>query len=86
MLRDAGFVDIIETPLLWPTNSWPKDKKYKELGAWNLMNMDTFQGLEALTIAAFSRVLGWSQEEIVTFLAGVREEMRNKSIHAYWPV
>lgn len=86
MLRDAGFVDIVETPLLWPTNGWPKEKHYKELGQWNLMNMDTFQGLEALTMAAYSRVLGWSQEEIITFLAGVRKELRDKKVHAYWPV
>ncbi|KAJ4328957.1 hypothetical protein N0V84_000528 [Fusarium piperis] len=32
-LTDAGFTDIIETRFKWPTNRWPKDPKYKELGA-----------------------------------------------------
>lgn len=45
------------------------------------MNMDAFQGLDALTMAAFSRVLGWNQDEIIKFLAGVRKELRSKSIH-----
>ncbi|KAG5657854.1 hypothetical protein KAF25_007887 [Fusarium avenaceum] len=86
ILRDAGFVDIVETVFKWPTNSWPRDKKYKEIGQWNNVNMDAFKGLEALSIAVLTRVLGWSQEEVVVFLAKVRKDFNNKSIHAYWPV
>ncbi|KAH7184400.1 S-adenosyl-L-methionine-dependent methyltransferase [Fusarium oxysporum] len=29
---------IVETRFKWPSNCWPKDKKYKELGAWNNEN------------------------------------------------
>ncbi|KAJ4256184.1 hypothetical protein NW762_009262 [Fusarium torreyae] len=86
ILRDAGFVDIVETVFKWPTNSWPQDKKHKELGEWNNMNMDSFQGLEALSIAVLTRVLNWSQKEVTTFLAKVRKDLNNRSIHAYWPV
>ncbi|KAM0553242.1 hypothetical protein ACHAPJ_007531 [Fusarium lateritium] len=86
ILRDAGFVDVVETVFKWPTNSWPQDKKHKELGEWNNMNMDNFQGLEALSIAVLTRVLVWSQEEVKTFLTKVRKDLNNKSIHAYWPV
>ncbi|KAH7156740.1 S-adenosyl-L-methionine-dependent methyltransferase [Dactylonectria macrodidyma] len=86
LLKEAGFVDIVETTFKWPTGPWPKDKHYKELGAWNNTNMDALQGLEALAMAGFTRVLGWSQEEVTVFLASVRKDLRNKSIHAYWPV
>ncbi|KAM5343496.1 hypothetical protein ACJ41O_012033 [Fusarium nematophilum] len=86
ILRDAGFVDIVETTFKWPTNSWPRDRKYKELGQWNNTNMDAYQGLEALAMAAFTRVLGWSQDEVTVFLADVRKDLNNRSIHAYWPV
>jgi hypothetical protein len=79
-------VDIVETVFKWPTNSWPRDKKYKEIGQWNNANMDAFNGLEALSIAVLTRVLGWSQEEVVVFLSKVRKDFNNKSIHAYWPV
>jgi hypothetical protein len=31
-LEDAGFINVQEIVYKWPTNRWPKDKKYKELG------------------------------------------------------
>ncbi|KAF4997445.1 hypothetical protein FGRMN_3809 [Fusarium graminum] len=86
IFRDAGFVDIVETVFKWPTNSWPQDKKYKEIGQWHNMNMDAFKGLESLSIAVLTRVMGWSQEEVTVFLAKVRKEFNDKAIHAYWPI
>ncbi|CAF3458979.1 unnamed protein product [Fusarium graminearum] len=86
ILRDAGFVDVVETVFKWPSNAWPKDVKHKEIGQWHNMNMDHFKGLEALSIAVLTRVLGWSQEEVTVFLAKVRKDINNKAIHAYWPV
>jgi len=32
-LAEAGFVDIEVVREKWPTNHWPKDKKYKQIGA-----------------------------------------------------
>lgn len=32
---DAGFVNIREVVYKWPTNPWPKDPRYKELGAYH---------------------------------------------------
>jgi hypothetical protein len=84
ILRDTGFVDIVETTFKWPSGPWPREKKYKELGQWYNTNMDAFQGLESLAMAAFTRVLGWSTEEVIVHLARVRKEMSDKSIHAYW--
>ncbi|KAH7184942.1 S-adenosyl-L-methionine-dependent methyltransferase [Fusarium flagelliforme] len=86
ILQDAGFVNIVETVLKWPNNSWPKDKKHKEVGQWNNLNMDHFKGLEAISMAVLTRVLGWSLEEVTVFLAKVRKDLGNKAIHAYWPV
>jgi hypothetical protein len=31
-LLDAGFVDVVETIYKWPTNPWPRDPKFKEMG------------------------------------------------------
>lgn len=31
-LIEAGFINVVETPYKWPMNTWPKDKKTKELG------------------------------------------------------
>lgn len=31
-LTDAGFVNVKETIYKWPSNPWPRDKKFKEMG------------------------------------------------------
>lgn len=31
-LADAGFINIHAVREKWPTNRWPRDKKYKQLG------------------------------------------------------
>lgn len=37
-----------------------------------------------LSVAIFTRLLGWTVEELEVFLVDVRREMRDTSIHAYW--
>lgn len=84
MMRDAGFVDVVETRFKWPSNGWPRDKRDKVLGKWNNENMAT--ALEAATMAPFTRALGWSKEEVTVFLTDVRKDLNNPAIHAYWPM
>lgn len=31
-LKEAGFVDVVETKLMWPSNTWPEDEYRKTLG------------------------------------------------------
>lgn len=33
-LEEQGFVNITEVVFKWPQNSWPKDKKFKEIGGF----------------------------------------------------
>ncbi|QPC70710.1 hypothetical protein HYE68_001462 [Fusarium pseudograminearum] len=84
IVEKAGFENVVETVYRWPTNSWPKDPKLKELGKWNLANFDS--GLEGVSLALFNRVLGWPKEEILTLCADVRKELRNPKVHAYWKI
>ena len=83
-MQAAGFVDIEERIYKWPQNWWPKDPKYKEIGMWTLANLD--DGLEGLSLAYFTRGLGWSKEEVLAFLLDVRKDIRNLKIHACWPM
>lgn len=83
-LRDAGFEDIVETVRVWPTNRWPKDPRHKEIGAWCLANLDV--GVEGITIGHFTRNLGWTIDEVLTFCARLRKELRDPKIHAYFPM
>ncbi|KAI5455716.1 S-adenosyl-L-methionine-dependent methyltransferase [Mariannaea sp. PMI_226] len=84
LLANIGFVSIVETYKRWPMNSWPREKKYKLLGAWSRENL--CNGLEAFSMAPFTRALGWEKDEVTTFLVDVRKDLNDKSIHAYWPV
>jgi hypothetical protein len=54
--------------------------KQKTIGAWNLLNV--LDGIEAFTIALFTRMLGWSAENVQVLLADVRKDLRDPTIHA----
>lgn len=86
-LQEVGFVNIGAVREKWPTNSWPRDKKYKQIGIWNTENV--IRALAAVSLAVFTwpkseNSLGWSRTEVEVLLAGVRKDMRNTNIHAYW--
>jgi hypothetical protein len=83
MMRNAGFVDIVVLPSKWPMNTWPKDKKHKEIGKWVSENFNW--GAESMTLALFTHYLGWSIEEVQVFAAQFRADLRNRKMHAYWP-
>jgi hypothetical protein len=81
-LKDAGFEDVYEVQRKWPTNTWPRDKNFKELGMWAYANLGN--GLEGLSLAHFTRGLGWSPEQTLLYCAETRKELKNPNIHAYW--
>ncbi|RBR23679.1 uncharacterized protein FIESC28_03475 [Fusarium coffeatum] len=64
--------------------SWPRDPKYKEMGLWNYENLGN--GASGLSLALFTRALGWTPEEVEVFLVDVRKDMKNKNIHGWWPI
>lgn len=54
------------------------------LGMWTETNI--CEGLYGLSVALFTRALGWSTEQLEVLLSGVRSDLRNRQIHAYWPM
>ncbi|KAL2214974.1 S-adenosyl-L-methionine-dependent methyltransferase [Thermoascus aurantiacus ATCC 26904] len=86
-LRDAGFQDIKAKKLRIPMGTWPKDKKFKALGAWNLMQAET--GFEAGAMALLTRFHGWSADEVRIFTARTLKDARDRNIHPlfhFWVV
>ena len=81
-LEQAGFVDIVQEEFKWPINKWPKDKHYKELGLWTCENVTS--ALSGISLALFTRALGWSAEEVEAFCVDVRKDMKDTTIHSYW--
>ncbi|KAI3552625.1 methyltransferase domain-containing protein [Colletotrichum filicis] len=84
LVEDAGFVDVVEKREKWPFNPWPKDEKLKDLGSWS--QASTMMGVEAISMAVFTRVLDWSPEETRVFCAEVRNEHKKIGVHAYYDV
>ncbi|CCT69519.1 related to methyltransferase [Fusarium fujikuroi IMI 58289] len=83
-LKEAGFVNVTKKAFKWPTNTWPKDPKFKEIGLWTLANIE--RNLETISSFLLRQGLGMSQEEILVFIAEFRAEMRDLKVHAYWEV
>lgn len=83
-LEEAGFVDVKEVIFKWPINTWPREKRYKELGIWSSEN--TRDALEAIALAPLTRVLKWKPEEVQLLLQGARRDIKDTRIHAYWDI
>jgi len=83
-MEEIGLVNVQEVVHKWPSNSWPKEPKYKTLGAWQMVNV--LNGMHGFTAALFTRVLGWSMEEVDVLLADVKKDMLNTAMHAYWNI
>lgn len=43
-------------------------------------------GLSGLSMAVFTRGLGWTQEELEVFLVEVRKSIKDTKIHGYYPM
>ncbi|KAM6529642.1 hypothetical protein FALCPG4_007772 [Fusarium falciforme] len=84
IMADVGFSDVTVKYFRWPTNPWPKDAKHKALGQWHNVNIGS--AIEALTLAPFTRALGWKADEARAFAAHVRRDLNDRRIHAYWPI
>lgn len=79
-VRDAGFQNVNHQLLPIPVGLWPKDKRMKEIGACDLSMF--LEGLEGISLRAFTNARGWTPEEVLVFLPSVRKALCNKRVHA----
>jgi hypothetical protein len=49
---------------------------------WTLEDFGS--SLTGISVALFTRGLGWTSQELEIFLVDVRTEMKNTKYHAYW--
>lgn len=52
------------------------------VGMWMYENFSG--GVQGLSMALFTRGLGWSAEEVEAFLVDVRKDMKDTKIHGYY--
>ncbi len=83
-MEDAGFIDVTVKNYKLPIGPWPVDKRLRYAGSLALGAM--IDGIHGISAAVFSRSLKWSPEEMEVFLAQVRNEWRQKTVHSYWPM
>tara|TARA_R110002060_G_scaffold40647_2_gene52006 strand:- start:1389 stop:1721 length:333 start_codon:yes stop_codon:yes gene_type:complete len=82
--EERGFEDVTEHVIKLPVNTWPKDKRLKLLGAWEMENL--LSSLEGMVMRIFQKALGWTAEEVLVFLVDVRKDIKNRNLHGYWPL
>jgi SAM-dependent methyltransferase len=83
-MKEAGFINVTVRGYKMPLGPWPKDKRLRESGQYNLVGVS--EGLTGLSIRVFTQILGWSVEEMEMLLTQVRAEWRKRTIHSYLPI
>ncbi|KAB8078099.1 S-adenosyl-L-methionine-dependent methyltransferase [Aspergillus leporis] len=78
---DAGFVNVFERRFKLPIGPWPKNPHLKNLGRY--FRLVISESLEMWAMMLWTKVLGWSREEVEVIFSEMREALNNPSIHAY---
>ncbi|KAK5127714.1 hypothetical protein LTR08_004323 [Meristemomyces frigidus] len=84
LLTEGGFTGIEERVFKVPVGGWPKDRRMKEAGVFEMETLR--EGLPAIGMGFFTRVLGWKAVEVEVFFAKVREELDNRKVHMWLPM
>lgn len=82
-MEELGFEDVHEKVFEVATSSWPRGVKQKELAHW--CQADLLEGLTS-TVSLFTRVLGYSREQVEILHMDARIDVKNKHVHAFMPV
>ncbi|KAJ5817017.1 hypothetical protein N7447_009250 [Penicillium robsamsonii] len=80
-LVEAGFEDVRDEVYKVPSSVWARDPVQKEIGRYNQCSL--LMAVESYSLALFTRVLGWSNNDTQVFLAGVRRDIKNPAVHTY---
>lgn len=83
MLQRAGFTDITEQVIKAPLCSWNDDPLHFNIANYHQLCMDLCFGLEALSLALFSRLWNWDEASIRGLIDAARTEIRTKAVHEY---
>ena len=83
-MESAGFENIVVQEFQIPIGAWPTDLKLKKIGRFQLVAMR--DGIEALSLALWTRYLGWTEENVQVYLASVRHELKQGASRCYWPL
>jgi hypothetical protein len=83
-MKSAGFEDVTVHEFKLPIGLWPQKPQLQEAGKFALVAM--LEGLQGISLAIFTRFLGWDVLEMEVLLAKVRREWLMKRVKSYWPM
>ncbi|EFQ97770.1 hypothetical protein MGYG_00811 [Nannizzia gypsea CBS 118893] len=78
-LRNGGFTEVEETEKVVPVGTWPKDKKLKMRGRY-FMAQFLGHAMESYSTSLFTRLGGWSADDLWKLLNSVTEEVSSFAI------
>jgi hypothetical protein len=79
---EAGFEDVVEKRVKLPSGPWPKEKRLKLIGAFEIDNL--LRGVGGMSYRMFSKAFGWTQQQTEGFLVNVRRDLQNMRYHTYY--
>ncbi|KAK1980184.1 S-adenosyl-L-methionine-dependent methyltransferase [Colletotrichum cereale] len=65
-----------------PAGPWAKDPYLKDIGMCNLIQI--LDGLEVFPMKLLCGSLGWTKEEVIVLLAGVRNDLKSGKVHGWY--
>ncbi|KAK0120230.1 hypothetical protein ONS95_011636 [Cadophora gregata] len=63
---------------------WSNDPKLRDAGSFVMTSM--MEDISGMSLAVFTRLLGWERIDLELFLGEVRKEWKNGNIHGFWPL
>lgn len=81
ILREEGYVDVQEKTMKLYHNPWLTGGDDETIGRW--FNLTLTHGLQGMSMAPFTRYLGWTPDQVNKFVDKVRHEICLLRHHGY---
>ncbi|KAL2670037.1 hypothetical protein Neosp_014917 [[Neocosmospora] mangrovei] len=81
-MEEAGFVDIQVWDFKAPIGGWAEDPRLKDIGQFAQAALE--QDYEGYVLFMANMVLGWSKQEVSTYCAQLRREIRSGKFHPFY--
>jgi hypothetical protein len=83
-IEKAGFVDVQEKLYKIPVGSWPKDKVLKDAGRVNMEHWKSgLEGWAMWLLTKYGAPKPWSAEEVLAYVAKIKNELMDPKMHIY---
>lgn len=79
-IKAAGFEDVEDTIITCPLGTWAKDKRIKEMGRFNMVQM--VEGVGNYAVGALTAI-GKPVEEVQVLVAQAKKELMDKQYKHY---